>query len=407
MAGSNGSTASTGYFNERGEWVTTQYDHSGATPNVSPARGEGGLGSTSESDVNYALGQNKQAPIQPKEKPFLPNYESNLEEARKLALAAQGWKPTATAGVAGPSAISKAETDPMRAQQYAQLARFADQANGGGPSAAAPLTREAMDAAMRAQMGARATGGLGMRAAIGANAMGGGGAAMQGAAMRAGEQQSAWGALNSAAYGVRGSDIGAATDQAKLDQQIAMANAGMGQSVSLGNQQASLAGLGNQIASAQQYGDVVNQGVGAKLDWKKYELDGAQLARERAQQSKSDDDKQAAQYASWLAMIAMVASDERVKTDVKPADASLREMFETLGAHEYRYKDDKATGAAPGRHISPMAQEIEKTELGRDAVSNAPEGHKMVDYGRLAATQLAATAWLHKRLDKLEKNAGK
>lgn len=270
-----------GHWGPDGKWVNAPQSGSGAWSGNTTAEQHGaGFGDNpvDASRKNHPLGS-------------LPNYDTNLEEARKLALASQGWKPTATAAHAGPVTIDRSYTDPTRADQLAQLARLQQQAQGGGPSVANPLTRAAMDQALKGAMATpRTTGGLGLRASLGASMAGGGGAAMQGAGMAAGEQQAAWGALNNAAFGARGADLTADVDQAKLSQQIAMANAGMDQSVALGNQNASLAGLADRIASAQQYGGLVNDAVGADLQYRDF-LAGIEKYN-RAQRDRDNEYKQ-------------------------------------------------------------------------------------------------------------------
>lgn len=95
-------------------------------------------------------------------------------------------------------------------------------------------------------------------------------------------------------------------------------------------------------------------------------------------------------------------SDERVKTSVEPGGKPVRSFLDALGAHEYEYKNPKH---GQGRFVSPMAQELEATDLGKSAVVDTPEG-KAVDYGRIAAVQLAATADIHHRLKALEEKGG-
>ncbi len=92
----------------------------------------------------------------------------------------------------------------------------------------------------------------------------------------------------------------------------------------------------------------------------------------------------------------MSMSDENVKTNVADADEALFSFLDNLGAHEYEYKDEKH---GEGRRVSPMAQEIEKSELGKQFVFETADG-KAVDYGKGLGTMLAATAALHKRLKK-------
>lgn len=91
-------------------------------------------------------------------------------------------------------------------------------------------------------------------------------------------------------------------------------------------------------------------------------------------------------------------SDEDLKHDIQPADNKLYQLLDKLNAHEYEY--DEEVGE-PGKHISVMAQELEKSDLGEDAVEDHEMG-KMVDYEKLEPVQLAAMSSLHKRLKKLE-----
>ena len=52
-----------------------------------------------------------------------------------------------------------------------------------------------------------------------------------------------------------------------------------------------------------------------------------------------------------------------------------------------------------------MAQDLERSEAGRDLVEDTPRG-KMVDYGRALPLLLASAARLNDRLDKLESKRG-
>lgn len=91
-------------------------------------------------------------------------------------------------------------------------------------------------------------------------------------------------------------------------------------------------------------------------------------------------------------------SDERVKTDIAPASTKLYEFLDKLGSHEYAYKDPKH---GEGRRISPMAQELESSDAGKEFVFETKDG-KAVDYGKGFGTMLASQAALHKRLKALE-----
>ncbi|HZU82874.1 MAG TPA: hypothetical protein VE987_08165 [Polyangiaceae bacterium] len=91
----------------------------------------------------------------------------------------------------------------------------------------------------------------------------------------------------------------------------------------------------------------------------------------------------------------LAVSDEGAKADIA-------EMMDHLHAHSYRYKDPDAAGAGPGRYVSPMAQEFQKSPLGARAVSTGPDGDLVVNYGHLLGAQWGALAMLNERQDNLE-----
>ncbi len=76
----------------------------------------------------------------------------------------------------------------------------------------------------------------------------------------------------------------------------------------------------------------------------------------------------------------------------------LDEFVSKLKAHMYTYKNKKH---GDGVYISPMAQELEKSDLGRSMVVGTPEG-KVVDYGRAGGLMLATAAHLNQKMKDLE-----
>jgi len=94
-------------------------------------------------------------------------------------------------------------------------------------------------------------------------------------------------------------------------------------------------------------------------------------------------------------------SDEDAKSDIDDPE-QLQGFLDSVHAHSYRYKDPDMPGAGHGTFVSPMAQEIESTDLGKSAVSTGPDGYKRVDYGKLQGTMLAGQAMLNERMNKLE-----
>ncbi len=100
---------------------------------------------------------------------------------------------------------------------------------------------------------------------------------------------------------------------------------------------------------------------------------------------------------------ALAMSDKKNKN---VDDDKVQEFLDVLRAHKYTYKDPSMPGAGAGTYVSPMAQELEQSALGKNMVMDTPNG-KMVDYGHGFGTILAAQAVLNERLKKLETKKGK
>ena len=81
--------------------------------------------------------------------------------------------------------------------------------------------------------------------------------------------------------------------------------------------------------------------------------------------------------------------------------APARTMLDGLQDSTYRYRDPRAPGAAPGRQLGIMAQDLERSPMGRGAVMDTPAG-KMVDTTRLAHALAAGAADLNDRVAELE-----
>lgn len=93
-----------------------------------------------------------------------------------------------------------------------------------------------------------------------------------------------------------------------------------------------------------------------------------------------------------------IMSDENEKKDIEDDDEYQTQSFlDSLKAHTYEYKD-KANGK--GRFTGVMAQELEKTGIGKQAVVETPKG-KMVDYARLASVMLAGQVMQNQQIKHL------
>lgn len=92
---------------------------------------------------------------------------------------------------------------------------------------------------------------------------------------------------------------------------------------------------------------------------------------------------------------AIMKSDRRAKFDVR--DPDLRDLEDFLGRTKgklYRYKQPAATGQRAGLHYGPMAQDLQRSKIGRTVVVDRGEDGLYVDTGRLALADHAALAAL-------------
>ncbi len=93
-----------------------------------------------------------------------------------------------------------------------------------------------------------------------------------------------------------------------------------------------------------------------------------------------------------------VFSDKNMKENIESPNSSTIQMFlDKLKPYKYNYKQDPTEEP----QVGVMAQDLEKSDLGEEFVEEV-DGNKMVDYGKMASTQMAAIADLHQRLKKLE-----
>jgi len=97
-------------------------------------------------------------------------------------------------------------------------------------------------------------------------------------------------------------------------------------------------------------------------------------------------------------------SDENEKTNVKEIDdAKIDKMIENIHGYRYNYKHPHMSGASEGVHFGPLAQDLEKSEIGKSMVKEGPDGRKRVDYGQGFGALLGIVAHLNDKINKLEK----
>lgn len=95
--------------------------------------------------------------------------------------------------------------------------------------------------------------------------------------------------------------------------------------------------------------------------------------------------------------LAAAASDRRLKKDVRNADDKAAAAASKIPSWTYAYKDKRF---GEGKHMGPMAQDLERAGLGH-TVASTPGG-KVVNGAKLALANTAMVGAMARRLDKLE-----
>lgn len=167
---------------------------------------------------------------------------------------------------------------------------------------------------------------------------------------------------------------------------------------------AQLANQESQLQGAQQ-GAIMAEEERRQAD----QMIGAQAASQRGvalDQSKTNISNKLAsqkQQADFLgnAGAAAAASDKNLKTDKKKTENSaldaVNEFLKSVEPYEYKYKGGDKTD-----RNGVMAQDLEKSRLGEQMVTDTPGG-KVVDYGQGFSTLMASIAELNNKVEKLKK----
>lgn len=100
--------------------------------------------------------------------------------------------------------------------------------------------------------------------------------------------------------------------------------------------------------------------------------------------------------------VATAFSDENLKTNKKKGNAlrAVEEFLNSVEPSEYNYK-----GGDNKDRLGVMAQDLEKSQIGNQMVTDTPEG-KVVDYGQGFSAMMAGLAEMNKKIKKLEKKKG-
>ncbi len=313
----------------------------------------------------------------------------------------QGYNPQ----MVNASMIDESHVNPY-ADQALVMSRNA--ANGNVPSAAGIQQQQGLEQALRSQMAA-------------ANSARGGAhnqlAAITGAQNQGAQLQQ--GAINNAAA-LRAQEQAAARS---LFGQQAFQQAGLQQGLQFANQSAGLQAQGmNQQAYQQAEQARMNaalQSQNLNQNRQSNLLSGLGDAERLRMQGVLGDIDSQTQLASQhqrgksgigggligAAGAALALSDKKSKKNVKGGEHEAQKFLDALKSHVYEYKDQyQEQGAPSGQHMSPMAQELEKTVAGKDMVKETPDGMKMVDYSSPQGygAILAALGHLNEKLKSIE-----
>lgn len=95
-------------------------------------------------------------------------------------------------------------------------------------------------------------------------------------------------------------------------------------------------------------------------------------------------------------LMAALAKQSPYPTTQQPNTAALDAVRQAPG-YSYEYRDPARHGE--GRFYGPMAQDLERTPVGRSVVKQAPDGTKMVDTSRLTLVNTAAQSAQQQQLE--------
>lgn len=218
-------------------------------------------------------------------------------------------------------------------------------------------------------------------------------------------------AANAQAQSASGGALGRALAQrAAIESQSNANNQAVGQASTLRAQEQ----LGATGQLGQLYNQARSQDIGYGMDqqglYQQRQSMQSNTAMEAERQKLAASQAQAEQHAKTRDAIVggaggivggvlkgFVSSDERVKTDISKASPDeMRALGDALVAHHYKYKS-----GGPER-LGVMAQDLERAPMGKQMVSEGPDGMKRIDESAAVSALLALVGSMSKRMDKLE-----
>jgi hypothetical protein len=108
---------------------------------------------------------------------------------------------------------------------------------------------------------------------------------------------------------------------------------------------------------------------------------------------------QLGQFSALPTSMTAFASDKNLKKDVKESKKHVDEMLEKLKPYTFKYKNSKH---GEGDRVGVMAQDLERSKMGKTLVKDTPEG-KAIDIKNAIGAVMASQARIMEKLKKLEK----
>jgi hypothetical protein len=204
-----------------------------------------------------------------------------------------------------------------------------------------------------------------------------------------------------AAYGQAASARGGSMNQAAAQRQAMISGTNAAQQA--GGQGATLRAQ-EQMGAEQMYAQGLQAQQNAELN-RQLGMGQTQLGQtnaETARQKQINDETAARKQAmlgmgSSIIMSGMGKSDERAKMSIEGGDKMIEDFLSHIAAKKFEYRPGE--GEAPGPRVGIMAQDMEKSPVGRTLVAEGPDGMKYVDtQKRMPMMLLAAMADIHKRM---------
>ena len=327
--------------------------------------------------------------------------------------------------------LKEISTDPrLRSSQMAALSSLEDLAHNGGMSVTDKANLQAIqDSNAQAERGsreailqnakARGIGGSGLELAAQLQNQQGSATrnSQQGLGVASMAEQRALDALMKSGQlsgDIRAQDYGEAAKAAEAQDAINRFNAANMQNVGLANTQMHNQTQAANLAEKQRLADtntqLRNQGNLRNADLLQQQFQnklniaaGKAGAYDKIAQSQDNAKAQDNQFAGSLLGTAglvtagaLAHSDERVKEHVTDGSPDLESFLSSLTSNKYDYKGPMDDGQ---KHVSVMAQDLEKTPVGRQAVRQDSHGIKMVNYLDLLPAIVASLGHLHKKVE--------